>query len=180
MVAFRWKGAISRCAIALVTFCVGLTLAEAVFAGDQGIVLPSRESGNYSASCTEEWTKRGVLDQDMYAYCMRHLNDAYNKLATEAEKYKSLPWLQDVVNDAVSEWTKRGMRDDEMVAYTVHGQIDAYLDLQYASQQPSFQKSQYELCFKERHHSAFVVNSIDWEAIRCCYNKATNGPPRCR
>ena len=36
----------------------------------QQLNIPSQESGNHRAHCTEEWTKRGVLDRDMFNYCM--------------------------------------------------------------------------------------------------------------
>ena len=32
--------------------------------------IPTQESGNYSAFCKEEWSKRGILDQQMYNYCI--------------------------------------------------------------------------------------------------------------
>src|SRR5689334_20473872 len=43
--------------------------------------LPTRESGHYSVYCAEEWTKRGVLNQEMYAYCEEQQNEAYDALS---------------------------------------------------------------------------------------------------
>lgn len=82
---------------------------------DAELVLPSWESGNYSQYCSEQWTKRGVLNEEMYRYCLQNQKDGYDQLTFEVNKYKDLDWLQAVIDEAVKTWTKRGARQDEMV-----------------------------------------------------------------
>jgi hypothetical protein len=103
------------------------------------LIIPTRGSGNYSSHCTEEWTKRGVLNNEMYRYCIEQEESGYDKLISELGQYKDkdLPWLAGVVNTAVTKWTKRGSRQDSMVAYEVHRQLDAFLNIAYASKNRS-------------------------------------------
>ena len=130
-------------------------------------VLPSRESGNYSMFCSEEWTKRGVLDRQMFGYCIRQQNEGYEKLTFETNQNKQLSWLQAVIDTAVDNWTKKGARQDAMVAYEVHRQIDAFRDMVYLNNQPKFQNRYFENCAEK-----WTKKSIDWTMVSYCYKHA--------
>ena len=130
--------------------------------------LPSKASGNHEALCAEEWTKRGHLDRRMYGYCLERQSEAYANLAAEVARYKDLPWLQAVIDDAIKKWTKRGARQDTMVAHTVHQQIDAYLDLAYLKQQKELNEKELQPCLRQWSRA-----SPDWVMVRYCYKRAT-------
>jgi hypothetical protein len=132
------------------------------------ITLPSPESGNYQQLCSEQWTKRGILDVEMFNYCMGNQREGDSTLAHLANEYSGLPWMQQVIDSATEKWTKRGMRDAEMVAYEVSKQIDAYLDIKYASQQNGFQKNILEVCAAKWRSQA-----PDWEMTLYCYKHTT-------
>ena len=46
------------------------------------VKLPTPESGNCKQLCTEEWTKRGVLNSEMFDFCMSQLAEADENLLT--------------------------------------------------------------------------------------------------
>jgi hypothetical protein len=56
-------------------------MSNAAFA----VNIPSLESGNIGAYCSEQWTKRGVLDQSMYQFCMKLEREGYANLKTKNE-----------------------------------------------------------------------------------------------
>jgi hypothetical protein len=70
-------------------------------AAETEIRLPSMESGNYAAHCSDEWTKRGVLNREMFDYCVQRDRDGYGTLVAETQRYQSFPWLQSVVDAAI-------------------------------------------------------------------------------
>ena len=133
------------------------------------VKLPTPESGNYQQLCTEEWTKRGVLDSEMFDSCMRDQAEGDRKLDDFVTKYSSLPWMQAVVDAAAKKWIKRGMRNEEMVAYQVGQQIDAYLDIKYASGQKGYKPDALAQCEAKWWSS----DSPDWEMTWFCYKEAT-------
>jgi hypothetical protein len=143
-----------------------LTAGSDAFA--QQAKLPNPESGNYSQFCTEKWTKRGVLDSQMFDYCMRRQIEGDRTLADLAEKYPSLPRMQQVIDEAIKKWTKRGLRDEAMVAYEVSHQVDAYLDVVYASKQGKFKSDVLAQC-----SAKWQVHAPDWVMTLYCYKLAT-------
>jgi hypothetical protein len=146
--------------------CVLMPLAACgVFAQDtRTIHIPSEESGQHAALCQEKWTKRGVLDDEMYNYCVNQEHESYLSLLEQASHHGDLPWLQDAVNALASHWTKRGMRSDEMVAYELNNEIDAFLDMKYSEKQPDFNKNVADECI-----SNWTKDFQDWSMIKYCY-----------
>lgn len=110
------------------------------------VTIPSQASGNYSAYCKENWTKRGVLDTGMYDYCVKKEIEGYNNLVFLVQKNSRLPWLQKAVDYSVDKWSKKGSRQDSMVYYTVNKFIDGWEDLQYEAKQPNFNKARADSC----------------------------------
>jgi hypothetical protein len=57
--------------------------APPVAAPSPPLIVPTRDSGNYTVFCAENWTKRDVLDNEMYRYCLKHENEGYDNLVSE-------------------------------------------------------------------------------------------------
>jgi hypothetical protein len=131
--------------------------------------LPTPESGNYQQLCTEKWTKRGVLDSEMFNSCIRDMVEGDRALNDFVTKYSSLPWMQAVVDAGIKKWTKRGMRDEEMVADEVKTQVDAYLDIKYASEHKGYQRDALAQCEAKWWSS----DAPNWEMTLYCYKQAT-------
>jgi uncharacterized protein YecT (DUF1311 family) len=134
----------------------------------QQVRLPTPESGNYEQFCTEEWTKRGVLDSRMFDACMRDQAEGDKTLARLAAKYSSLPWMQQVIDEAIEHWTKRGMRNEQIVAFVVSQQIDAYLDIVYLSEHDGFHSDAMAGC-----SAKWTKQAPNWGMIIYCYKQAT-------
>jgi len=84
------------------------------------------ESGKYHIGCEAEWTKKGVLDQDMFNYCMDNKKEGYAEALRIIKKFQNQPWIQEVIDYAVKSWVKKGSRDDQMVAYSLQKEIDGF------------------------------------------------------
>jgi len=108
--------------------------------------IPTQASGNYAPYCQDEWSKRGVLDQRMYNFCMSKEAEGYQKLVVLVNKYRNIPWLQTAINYSVSEWTKKGSRQDSMVYFTLNKIIDGWEELNYQSKQPNFNRQRFQAC----------------------------------
>lgn len=135
-----------------------LTLASA-----QQLNVPSEESGNHSAHCTEKWSTRGVLDKNMFNVCMRDQAEAYVKLRLLALQYRKMDWIQNAVDYSINMWTKRGSRADDLVFFTLNEITEGYEDMLYESQKPGWNKAKYASCSK--------LSSFRFDLIMFCYKK---------
>jgi len=77
----------------------------------------------------ETWTKRGVLDQDMYDYCMNNQSDSWIELKYLLNQSKDIPGLNNILQYAINQWYKND--GWEMVLYEVSQQKEGYLDVEY-------------------------------------------------
>jgi len=107
---------------------------------------PSEHPEMQEAFCRDHWTTRGVLNDEMFAYCVDKQHEGYLALVADVAKYADQVWMQPVVDAAGEKWTKRDQRQNEMVAYTVHKQIEGLLDLNYAREQPSWNEAKADEC----------------------------------
>lgn len=125
-----------------------IVLVFTVFIGSNvwAVNLPSEASGNAAAHCKEEWTKRGVLDTNMYNYCMNQEHEGYLNLVSLARKYSNQSWIQNALNYSIKEWTNRGVRQDRMVHYELNKITEGYEDLVYMSKQPGWNQRKYQAC----------------------------------
>jgi hypothetical protein len=123
--------------------------------------IPPEDSTQQDSHCRNEWTKRGVLDQGMYNYCVNLQKEGYAKFRELSDKYKNATWIQETVDFALDKWTKRGVRDDEMVAYELGLQIDAFENLVYEAKQKGFDQSKYERCYQ--------LWNIQFTQLEYCY-----------
>jgi hypothetical protein len=111
------------------------------------VVVPPEAIDQYKAHCAEEWTKRGVLNAEMFDYCVSQEQDGYAKMVEVINKYSSRPWIQALLDHIVHQWTKRGVRQDSMVGYNLSLETDAYEDMVYETKQPSFNKDKMTACY---------------------------------
>lgn len=145
----------------LAALIAGLSISVVAIA--QQLNIPSEDSGNHRAHCSEEWTKRGVLDQSMFDYCMRKEAEGYRSLVSLANKYKSMSWIQAAVDHSIKEWTKRGVRQNSMVHYQLNKITEGYEDLIYLAKQPGWNRSKYDGCSRQW--------GIDFSMVVFCYKK---------
>ncbi|WP_148299336.1 hypothetical protein [Komagataeibacter kakiaceti] len=83
-------------------------------------------------SCAEQWTKRGVLDQEMENYCVNEEREGYARLVETAQKIGGFSWGKPLFDSQTAKWTKRGVVDYNEVNFVLSQDYDAYLDLKYA------------------------------------------------
>lgn len=80
--------------------------------------------------CDQEWRRRGVLNQEMYGYCMGIKQESYKKikhlkpLADTSYARSSYPYC-------LEKWTERGLSDTRMIAYCLKNEIEAVKDVRY-------------------------------------------------
>lgn len=126
----------------LSVFALFSAMSNAAYA----VNIPSLESGNTGAHCSEQWTKRGVLDQSMYQFCMKGEREGYANLKSLSSKYASQKWIQSAVNFSMEKWTKRNVTQFSMVHYNLNKITEGYEDLVYMSKQPGWKQTKYDAC----------------------------------
>ncbi len=121
---------------------------------------------NVEGFCTEQWTKRGTLDEQMFRYCVAQEKSGHAELAPIAKKWGKLPFFSRMFPQVWDEWTKRGVTQYRMVAHTMKQETDAALDIEYEEKQPTYRKAAMEACYDQwnRHPHAFTM-------MRYCYKK---------
>ena len=124
---------------------------------------PSMESGQYKIACEAEWTKKGVLDRDMFNYCVNNKKEGYDEALRLIEEFKNEPWIQDVIDFAIKSWTKKGSRDDQMVAYAIQKEIDGFEELVLASKKADFNKRLFNACYSQW--------GVQFSMVWYCYDK---------
>jgi hypothetical protein len=137
--------------------------------------LPTRESGNYEQHCRDTWTKVGVLNKQMFDYCVNLDSEGYDELVSLSNTYKNLWWIEPAIGDALTHWTKRGSRQDEMVAFEVRLQVDSFREMLFQSKQDSFDQELYKRCFVKWNKNPSLPgtqHSVDWRQIEHCYKQA--------
>ena len=86
--------------------------------------------------CTEDWTKRGVLDQGMYNYCIEQQSDAYSDLVSFHGQYSSQDWYSThAFPYCYNEWTKRDVSNAQMIHYCLNEELEGVKDYQYYREQ---------------------------------------------
>jgi TPR repeat protein len=131
------------------------------------LTLPPEDKDMQDAYCKKHWTKRDVLDEQMYRYCMTEQDIGYYKLMKLAKANSSAPWIQDVIDHIFKDYTSGGLRNDVMVAFSLGEQLDACDDLVFASKKSTFDKDKYELC-----NSVYGLDSafhLNFTMIKYCY-----------
>ena len=86
------------------------------------------------AFCKDKWTKRGVLDGNMFSFCMEKQTDGYGDALELYNKYSNIERVElidEVVGFAMKKWLKRKEYQMNMVAYEIEKQGEAYLNVAY-------------------------------------------------
>ncbi len=118
------------------------------------------------AWCHQEWEKRGVLNQEMYRYCIRTEKQAHADLVALVKKHPDLKWIDALLPIIWSEWTKRGLTQYTMVRHEVDREIEGYLDLQYERGKRGYDAAKMTTCIAEwRSHAN------PWTMAEHCYKK---------
>jgi hypothetical protein len=82
--------------------------------------------------CADKWTKRGVLDAEMYAYCMGLEVDSIHKLEYLNRQYSDKVFYSDISFPyCYNGWTTRGISDATMIAYCLDQEIEGIKDVEY-------------------------------------------------
>lgn len=111
--------------------------------------LPTWESGKPEQHCQSEWTKRGVLDQSMYDFCMNMEREGYDDFVELVDRYSDEPWINSAVDYSLGQWTKRGVVQFSMVKFQLEQITEGFEDLVYLSEQPGWDKRKYERCSRD-------------------------------
>jgi hypothetical protein len=135
--------------------------------GNNVLTAPPEDASGYQAQCLEDWTKRGVVNEEMVNYCISVERDGYSKLVDLLQKYGGYSWMPGVLQKSMQDWTKRGARKDSQIAYDVGLQVDAFLDLKYiAEHPPGIREAAANSCLSE-----WSSNSIQWTQVEYCYKR---------
>jgi len=111
-----------------------------------GFTFPNFDLKHPDKLCKDQWTKRGVLNERMYNYCMNKAEKGYQKALYIYNEFKTEKWIDDVAKHSYDQWTKRGNIDYNMFAYEMNTQKEGFLDLEYEIQQGNFTESEVKKC----------------------------------
>ena len=117
--------------------------------------------------CEDEWTKRGVLDRNMFNYCMELQTDGYAEALHLHAKYKSIEpveLIDDVVTFALDKWATHKEYQFNMVAYEIEQQGEAYLNLKYELSTGGVSAEIYNIC-KDKW---LRPNEPQWNMVEYC------------
>ena len=92
-------------------------------------VLPDFNTNDMISLCKEKWSKRGVLDQNMFDYCMARKTDSYADLNYLISQSNAIPGIGNILQYAINYWYESDAWD--MVLYEVKKQKEGYLDVEY-------------------------------------------------
>ena len=110
---------------------------------------PKYDENQPDKLCKDKWTKRGVLDETMYKYCMTRNEKGYAKALMIYKEYENTGWINDVKNYSLKYWTKRGNTDYRMFGYEMNKQKEGYLDVEYEFTQGNFSDAEFKKCTKK-------------------------------
>lgn len=123
-----------------------------------------------TATCTEKWTKRGVLKGDMFSFCLEQQTDGWGEALTLYNKYsfyEPVEMIDEVVQYALGKWLTRGSYDFGMVAFEIEVQGEAYLNVKYDVDAGKFSSSDFTGCkFKW-----LTQEEPKWNMVEYCLNK---------
>ena len=97
--------------------------------GNESPSLPDFNNAKMTSLCTEKWSKRGVLDEGMFNYCMNRKTDSYGDLNYLLSQSSDIPGLNNILQYGINEWFDSDGWD--MVLFEVNKQKEGYLDVEY-------------------------------------------------
>ena len=132
---------------------------------------PQKVLTDCDSHCKKEWTKRGVLNERLYNYCIEREKAGYDKMRELEQKYTSFTWVEKLKNDIITYWTKAGVTEWQMVGFSLEKEIDAYLDIDYGLKNGEFKKDDYNACFSKWKEAR--PESV-WTMTRYCLKNPRN------
>lgn len=153
--------------ISFLAMIVGATVGTAQpVVAQQG--LPAFDSGRAEAHCAEQWTKRGVMDREMFSYCMDKQRDGHADARDHIERtYSSLDIMAEVVPYAAEKWLTREEYQFDMVAYEIEKQGEAYLNVAYGLQHAEYTEDQVMMCVAQWITPA----EPQWDMVEYCLER---------
>jgi hypothetical protein len=136
---------------------------------DANSVVPALNTELADASCRRRWSTRGVLDTQMFNYCMNRQREGHANAVYLYERFlrsEPIENLDEVVQHAVDRWLTRSEYSFNMVAFEIETQGEAYLDLQYEVEVGNVELSQLERCKTGR--------LPQWTRVRHCVQRLTS------
>ncbi|EQA38172.1 hypothetical protein LEP1GSC047_4188 [Leptospira inadai serovar Lyme str. 10] len=128
-----------------VLFLSSAILVQAIHAQN----IPDSIRKNIASFCSSEWTKRGILDRNMFKYCMNEQNEGWLNLQDLVRRNSAYPWIKDLKEKIFDKWTRRGITDWNMVHHSLHEEVEAIKDLEYGLKKKEFTKEKYDECFSQ-------------------------------
>jgi hypothetical protein len=125
------------------------------------VSIPNEASARHEEYCKEKWSKRGVIDSEMYSFCVQQEHEGYLNLINLANKYSQYSWIQSVVDFSLNKWTERGKRDDEMAHSTLYRITEGFENIVYYSKQSNYNKNKIEFCYNKWGY--------EWDMVDFCY-----------
>lgn len=116
------------------------------------------------AFCREQWTKRGELDEGMFAYCVRQETAGHANMLQMLKKFGKNPWMTRTFPSAWAKWTKRGSTQYTMVAHELKQEGESFLDYEYERKQPGASASKLDKCEAEWRY-----RPDQWQMTMYCY-----------
>ena len=132
--------------------------------GNESASLPDFNNAKMTSLCTEKWSKRGVLDEGMFNYCMNRKTDSYGDLTYLLSQSSDIPGLNNILQYGINEWFESDGWD--MVLYEVNKQKEGYLDVEYFMANGGSEQ-QLQSCKDEW----LTYNEPNWRMVLYCLEK---------
>ena len=150
-------------------FASALLIAANVIVGTNQLVaaqtIPQFNTAAAEMQCSEKWTKRGVLDANMYNYCMERQSEGYLKANEYVAKYSQVPFLKEIIAAAEDTWLKPHDYQYEMLAYVIEKEGEAFLDVTYDVETGKYSQEQFAVCSDKWFQRS---DSPKWSMVRFC------------
>ena len=132
--------------------------------GNESTSLPDFNNEKITSLCTEKWSKRGVLDEGMFGYCMGRKKDSYGDLNYLLSQSSDIPGLNNILQYGINEWFDSDGWD--MVLFEVNKQKEGYLDVEYFMANGGSEQ-QLQSCKDEW----LTYNEPNWRMVLYCLEK---------
>lgn len=120
--------------------------------------------------CRSEWTRLGILDHNMYDYCVKRDLDGLKKIEFFQAQYSKTKWFMDFAYPGCEQhWTRLGVKQFQMIAYCLEREKDGIDELNYESQQVGYDHELASLCFRK-----WQGNDTPFSMTAYCYKNDKN------
>ena len=142
-------------------------LFSLVFSGVAQAEVLSFDGARADAQCREKWTRRGVLDDGMYQYCLGLQREGYENAVDLYGRYSSttpVEKIDEVVAFAIGKWAEGREYRMDMVAYEIEQQGEAYLNIEYEVNRGGVDAEALQLCVEKW----IDANEPQWSMVEFC------------